>query len=68
LATANIVKECPECEKSHVVCGIPMKEFIDYKTRPEALIQDVLPSLSADAREVVKTGICPPCWEDLFSA
>ena len=45
-----------------------MKEFIDYKTRPEALIQDVLPSLSADGREVVKTGICPPCWEDLFSA
>lgn len=30
-----------------------------------ALIQDALPELGPDGREVLLTGICAPCWDTL---
>lgn len=30
------------------------------------LIQDAFPDMSADDREIIKTGICPKCWDDMF--
>ena len=31
------------------------------------LIQDAMPSLSADEREFIMTGITPDVWEELFA-
>lgn len=31
-----------------------------------AYIQDAFPSLSADQREMLKTGIHPECWKEIF--
>lgn len=33
-----------------------------------ALLQEALPSLSVDERELLLTGICPPCWSVMFNS
>jgi len=33
----------------------------------EATIQDALPTLSADERELLMTGTCKPCWDTMWS-
>lgn len=49
---------------------IPMEadEFFacERKWKEGALIQDAFPTLSADEREFIKTGITPAEWETLF--
>jgi hypothetical protein len=32
------------------------------------LIQDAMPYLSADDREMLKSRICPKCWESMFGS
>lgn len=55
---------CPFCGKEHEV---EINE-IDYYAyiNGEALIQDAFPYLSADEREMLKTGICGTCWDEMF--
>jgi len=30
-------------------------------------VQDLFPDLSVDEREMIQTGICPECWDSLFT-
>lgn len=34
--------------------------------RKGTMIQDAMPELSADIREMFISGTCPQCWEDMF--
>jgi len=54
---------CPFCGNVTEL-EVPFKGFLAY--RNGAYIQDAFPSLSADDRELVKTGICVPCWDKTF--
>lgn len=60
----EILCECPFCGKVNSV----MVAADDYAAYLEGmLIQDALPYLSADEREMIKTGICGGCWDNMFA-
>lgn len=54
-----------------LVCGeqstllVPSQEFENWKAGVS--IQGAFPSLSADDRELLLSGTCPPCWDLLWS-
>lgn len=60
----TITKPCPECSEIHSV-KVDMDQYAKW-IRGE-LIQNCFPEMSADEREILKTGICPKCWERMFS-
>lgn len=54
---------CPRCGKTFIV-------FVDLggieKYENGMPIQDAFPTTSTDAREMLLSGFCPNCWEDVF--
>ena len=60
----DFVKNCPFCNKPHTV-KINDSDFVKYKFG-KVLIQDAFPYLDAYEREIIKTGTCPSCWNDMF--
>lgn len=57
-------KPCPECGKRGQVV-VDEQAYFDWKNG--MLIQDAMPNLSADERELLITGTHPACWEAMFS-
>jgi hypothetical protein len=54
---------CKWCEKSHEL-ELPKSGLNRWKKGE--LIQDVLPELSADERELLISGTCGKCWDAMF--
>lgn len=54
---------CPYCGKDNFIEVVPE----DYENWQKGeLIQNAFPYLSANDREMLKTGICPKCWDRMF--
>lgn len=54
---------CKWCEKSYEL-EVPDKGFRLWKKGE--LIQDAMPELSADKRELLISGTCGKCWNVMF--
>ena len=61
----TIETTCPFCRKAHTV-QVHGKDYLDWQHG--VLAQDAFPYLSADEREMLISGICPTCWEKMFSS
>ena len=59
----QIERVCPMCGKISTVT-VTEEGLRAYKAGVKS-IQDCFPTLSADDRELIKTGICEKCWEVL---
>ena len=59
----HITTICPFCGESHVV-EVVAEDYADWKNGK--LIQDAMPYLTADEREMLISGICPTCWDNMF--
>lgn len=59
----TIVTTCPFCGHTNFI-EVNESDYFDWDDG--ALIQNAFPYLSADEREMLKTGICPTCWEKMF--
>lgn len=59
----SIVTRCPFCGKTHEV-EVNEMDYLDWQDG--ALIQDVMPYLSAQEREHLISGICSTCWGKMF--
>lgn len=59
-----ILATCPFCGNLNVVT-VNEDDFWNWQNG--TLIQDAFPYLTADEREIIKTGICPKCWDSMFS-
>lgn len=62
----NIITKCPYCGKEHPVYltkeqSFRYRKYLDGKGH----MQDLLPDLTAENRELLITGICPKCWKKL---
>lgn len=55
---------CPICHTTHEL-EVPFEAFCAWQAG--ALVQDAFPMLSANEREMLISGICPPCWDNLFA-
>ena len=63
---ANVIyvgRVCPFCGNYHRVV---VKEEDYWAYEDGELIQNAFPYLTADEREIIKTGICPDCWDNMF--
>lgn len=58
-----VCKRCPKCHQLHGV-AVFKQDYIDWAEG--GLIQNCFPYLTANQRELVKTGICEECWERIF--
>lgn len=54
---------CPFCGEYHEVT-VSKADYASWMGGE--LIQNAMPYLSADEREIIKTGICPSCWTSMF--
>jgi len=62
--TVAIETHCPFCGKTAIV-EVPTDGFIAWQGG--ATIQRAFPKLDADTRERLVSGICPTCWDKMFS-
>ena len=61
----KIKTTCPICKKVNYV-SVDEIGFMRWQEEG-ILIQNALPELNAGEREMLKTGICPTCWDKMFS-
>lgn len=54
---------CPICGKVSYI-DVPFEGYLAYM-QGEPIIK-CFPSLSADEREMLISGVCPQCWDEMF--
>ena len=59
----SIQRACPKCNKLQTV-KVEQSQY--YRWMAGENIQIAFPELSANQREILMSGICPECWEDIF--
>lgn len=60
---AEIHLNCYECNQRQVL-KTPLDNYLAW--RHGDLIQNALADLSPDQREMLISGICPKCWNEIF--
>lgn len=55
---------CIDCGETTTISDIPEKEWTDW--RKGGLIQNVMPSVAKDSRELLITQTCSKCFDKLF--
>lgn len=63
MTTLLITKPCPYCGTVSKVT-VPESGLKAWKSGTR--IQDALPGLTADEREILMSGVCSKCWDDVF--
>ena len=63
----NVVLEvtCNLCGKKHELL-VRHKDLVSYVSPNRGYIQDIFPYLNAGERELLISGVCPSCWNDMF--
>lgn len=64
MSKIDFVKNCLICNKPYTV-KIDYSDWLNYKFG-RVLIQDAFPYLTPDEQDIITTGICPSCWNDMF--
>ena len=64
METTIVEVECVMCHIKHNVI-VPIAGYHKWATG-QAKIQDALPGLSADERELLMSGICGECFNKMF--
>jgi hypothetical protein len=59
----DVVINCKQCDKSFKI-RVPVEGFLRWVGGE--LIQNALPNLSSEKRELLISHTCPDCWEQLF--
>jgi|TARA_B100001094_G_scaffold101947_1_gene98111 hypothetical protein len=61
--TAVVAAPCRLCQET-IDLEVNLQGFVDWKAGK--YIQDALPELDADMRELLISGTCPTCWDKMF--
>lgn len=65
MATTGVVEvECIMCHTKHTIL-VPTAGYTKW-AKGQAKIQDALPGLTDDERELLMSNICPTCWDKMF--
>ena len=62
--TSVVAVPCKKCEVVNEL-EVDFENFIAWQSR-KMLIQEAFPTLDADQRELLISGICPKCWDEMF--
>jgi hypothetical protein len=63
MENATIVVPCPFCAKSSEV-SVPLSGYKAWQSGE--FIQNAMPDVSADDRELLISGTCSECWDSMF--
>tara|TARA_Y100000817_G_C16807512_1_gene522680 strand:+ start:358 stop:579 length:222 start_codon:yes stop_codon:yes gene_type:complete len=63
MTTETHAIECWNCLQTHVI-EVSSEGYAEWQGGE--LIQEALPELSAGERELLMSGTCDPCWDELF--
>ena len=55
--------KCPQCGEWHTVT---VKSEQLFELRQTGSVNGLIGTHSADEREIIKTGICTKCWNEIF--
>lgn len=55
---------CPFCKTSNAI-NVAQDEYNNWINGEH--IQDAFPNMQAAQREMLKTGICEKCWDEIFA-
>ena len=61
--TATIDVVCKKCNTNHTIV-LDKERYIKWQTGTR--IQEVFPEIDLDTRELLISGICGPCFDNLF--
>jgi hypothetical protein len=61
--TGKAIIECRECSKSY---AIPVTLYQLNSWQDGELIQNIMPELGRDTRELFISGTCSECWDKMF--
>lgn len=61
--TVEVVTTCPICEEDHIVT-VPLDGYNNWLCGEK--IQNAMPNVPAEDREMLISGICPSCWQKTF--
>ena len=64
-AQTVVIRDCPWCGKTQSVT-VESEEWDVYQLG--ALVQEAFPELNPSEREVLLSGMCNPCWDEMTSA
>ena len=62
--TSVVAVPCKKCNGMNEI-EVDFEKFIAWRSG-KMLIQEALPELDADQRELLISGICPKCWDEMF--
>ena len=57
--------DCVVCGKRHDPVILDAEKYYRWKKAGEC-IQDVFPEMTKDQLEILISGTCPECWDELF--
>ena len=57
--------KCPHCSKINNIY-MSKKKYDEYINQKD-LIQNIFPDITPQEREILISGICPDCWNEIFS-
>lgn len=63
-ADKKLTCQCRHCNETQEV-HVNVDDLIDWQTNRK-YIQDAMPYLSADQRELLISGTCGTCWDNMF--
>jgi hypothetical protein len=65
--TTYLSAECRKCGKmSYIECTDAQIDELDLPRHQRRHMQDIFPDLSVGARELLISGTCDTCWQDMF--
>lgn len=63
----DIQIRCVSCGKTHTIY-VNREDYEEYyNSEHRRYIQDIFPYLTPQERELLISGVCPQCWENIFS-
>jgi hypothetical protein len=63
MGKVRVQTQCPRCRRQEVT-EYPLEGYQAWKAGQ--LLQDAMPTVSAENREKLITGFCSPCWDRMF--
>lgn len=57
---------CPICGEYNYVT-VNKKDYDKHLENPRAFVNDLYPYLSVDDRELLISGTCSKCWDEIFA-
>ena len=61
----NVAVSCSFCNAEYAI-EMTISQFNELQSPHRRHIQDIIPELAPEMRELFISGMCPNCWDKLF--